>query len=162
MLSPSRFHQLYACQTAVCKKVYDAVPKVDAWTPAQIVGELARLGRRSDTHLVTGCLATLVDAGLVYEPRRGQFLREPIREIVLTPKEAMTKEAPPVPAAAVHQGPLDKLGALSTRAGQLAELLRTLATDIADAAVEMQAQIEANVADLAKLKQLQALLKSLN
>jgi hypothetical protein len=166
MLNQSRFNQLYASQTAVAKKVYDAVPKADCWTPAQIVGELARLGRRSDTRLVTGCLVALVDAGLVSQPERGLFRREPVREIVLTPKEPMTKETPSVPAAPAlapaKLEPMDRLGELSTRAGQLAELLRTLATDIADAAVDMQHQIEANVADLAKLKQLQALLKSLN
>lgn len=57
--------------------------------------------------------------------------------------------------------PLDRLGSLATRVATMAKDLSELASDISDAAVDIQSQIDTNEANVAKLRQLQQLLKSL-
>lgn len=57
--------------------------------------------------------------------------------------------------------PLDRLGMLAERVATKAQELQELASELSDAAVDIQAQIDANEANVAKLRQLQQLLKSL-
>lgn len=72
-----------------------------------------------------------------------------------------TTTSKPVEVTAPTHNPVDKLVELSARIGQLAHLIKELASEISDATIEVQGQIESNDADSQKLKQLQSLLKSL-
>jgi hypothetical protein len=56
---------------------------------------------------------------------------------------------------------MDILGALAARAVHISNQAKDLSNDISNAAVEIQARVEVNEADSAKLKQLQALLKGI-
>lgn len=57
--------------------------------------------------------------------------------------------------------PIDRLEKLSQRCALLAKTVKDLASDIGDAAVEIQQQMDAKDENLSKLRQLQALMRSL-
>jgi hypothetical protein len=175
MMSQARFNSVYSGLTAIAKKVYEAVPIAETWSIPQIIGELERTGFRHEYRSVAGCLATLLNAGLVQETSKGKFCREPIREKTIAPKEEAMKAAP-VPAVAVspapavraavavpapQKSPIDRLGELAARVAAMAGSLKELASDISDAAIDVEAQVEQNEAAMAKVKQLQSILKSL-
>jgi outer membrane murein-binding lipoprotein Lpp len=117
-----------------------------------------------------GSLRSLIDSGLVTE-KGSQFQRAEIKRAVAKqePKTgdqqmAVSKQAQnalikkPVPQDASN---LDKLGALSSRVIQLAAQLKEIASDIDAAAIEIVEQKATDDANVAKLKQLQALLKEI-
>lgn len=176
MMSQARFNAIYSGQTAIAKKVYDAVPIADTWSIPQIIGELERTGFRHEYRSVAGCLATLLNAGLVQDTGKGRFCREPIREKTPTPKEESMKPAPVPPVAvsiapvslaslaaqsAPSKSPIDRLGELAARVTAMAISLKDLAAEISDAAIDAEAQFEQNETAMAKVKQLQSILKSL-
>lgn len=174
MMSQARFRQRYAGMTSVARKVYGAVPIAQSWTPQQIAAELVRLNVSLEFRVIEGCLRGLTDAGLVAETGKGQFRREPVREPkplptpqeepTMSPKPAAKPAASPDPAAApaAKKSPaLDRLADLAERAAKLAAQVQMLSVDIGDAAIEVQMQVDANEAGAAKLRQLQALLKSI-
>jgi hypothetical protein len=164
MMSQARFQAMYSGMSTIARKVYDAVPIAAHWNPGQVVGELSRTGSNIEYRTVAGCLSSLIDAGLVQEPVKGYFCREPVREKLPPPKKDPMKPTAPAPAVtpAAPTSPLDRLGALSVRVAGMAQSLKELASDIGDAAIDIEAQIETSQADMHKLKQLQAILKSLN
>lgn len=179
-MNHARFTTILAGMTSVARKAYEAVPIQETWPTSKIIAELQRQGTALPFRTLVGCLRTLCDAGIVVEVSHGMFRRVPVRDPVptskasaapkpiaiptlqtYTPKEP-TMKAAPQPTPATKPSPLDLLGALAARANALGDQLKVLATDLSDAAVEMQAQAESDAGALEKLKQFQALLKSLN
>lgn len=170
MISQARFNALHSGLTSVARKVYDVVPLAEQWTTKQIVMEMNRRGMSMDTKIIQGCLESLVHSGLVREPARGEFTREAVKALISKP--VINKEYPEmaevisnitttltkVPAV-VEPSPMERIGALAQRVNQISAMLQSLAEDINDAAVEIQAQMESNEKDVKRLKQLQALLK---
>jgi hypothetical protein len=170
MMSRRRFDAIYDGLNGAAQKVYAAVPIAERWTITQVMGELQRRGLSHEYRTVQGCLVLLTDHGLVREPTKGRYCREAVRELSIVEPDQPIKEPPmPTPAASpaavVPSGaaatPVDKLGALAARVTQMAGMLKELAGEISDAAIEVQAQIETTDEGMTKLKQLQALLKSL-
>lgn len=173
-MSQSRFNRIISGMNTAPRKVYDVIPIVDCWDFKQIVAEIRRGGGNSDMHLVAGCVAALVRAGLVNEVGNGKFRREEIKAVISKPILLKDKQMPPAtPAksasatkAAAAQvktqlSPMDVLGALAARAANIATLVKDLSSDISDAAVEIQSGLESNEDDMLKFKQLQSLLKSI-
>ena len=171
-MSQSRFDAIFSGQTSIAKKVYEAVPIAESWNARKIMTELSRLGISQDQRTVTGCLENLRKSGLVNEFLKGEFRREPIKEVVLKAEAGKAKEVSVItlpkptiaPSAVAHPAdlsPMDILGALAARAANLASMANDLSSDISDAAVEIQQHIENNDADTQKLKQLQSILKSI-
>lgn len=169
MMSQARFDIVSSGVTSVAKKVYAAVPIAQSWSAQQIVAELTRVGVSQDFRVVSGCLNSLIGAGLVRETGKGLFCREPIRpstkKLTIVPTEeplmkptaaAVKPSAVPAPASA-----LDRLAQLSVRLVGLSQALREIGDELSDAAIDIETQQEHNDADLGKLKQLHALLKSL-
>lgn len=172
----SKADAAYRNQTTIAKKVFDATPAAECWTSNRIVEEMKRLGSGSgDLRIVLGCMNTLIDAGLVIEPEKGRFKRAMVRQKVLKPAMAFPdgptptlvptdiepKEPPPMqPTKPVVQlveklGPIDRLSLFAKR-------LRDLANDMETAALDLTEQSEKNEIETAKMRQLQALLKSIN
>lgn len=171
-MNQQKFESSYRGLSSQAKKVYDAVPIVESWSPAQLVAELRRRNSSmSEVRVIMGCLNTLKEGGLVIEPEKGFFRREAIRPKMepidqeadffktineTTMKEPMSptpKLLPPLlPASAIN--PIDRLSLLASR-------LRDLASDMDTAALDLAEQAEKNDAETAKMRQLQALLKSL-
>ena len=166
MLSRARFNVIYNEQSSAAQKVYDAVPIAEHWPTNKIIGEMARLGTSSNYRVVAGCLNTLLLAGLLREPRRGEFVRAQIKEPETHKpapqiEEVMTKTVVAIkPEKSVVQSPIDKINALAMRTQDIISELQQLASDLTDAAVDIQADVERNTADALKLKQLHALLAS--
>lgn len=161
-------------QTTAAQKVYEAVPIEEAWTDKQICSELMRRQISVDFRIVAGCLNTLIDAGLVKEPRQKHFIRVKIREHIVKPMqpkepEPMATQLPNMPviargthASAKTLSPLDRLEALSKRAAMIQKMAKELADDIATAAVEIQSQLETSDEKVKKARQLVTLMRELD
>ena len=159
-MNQQKFDSIYRGLSEQAKKVYDCIPIADSWSPAQIMGELHRRSvSLGDFRVVMGCVNSMLDAGIVLEVSRGLFKREAIRP-KCEPKEKVinhTKEAEmptPTKTIAPQVGALDRLSSFASR-------LRDLANDMENAAIELAGQAERNDAETAKMRQLQAILKSL-
>jgi hypothetical protein len=171
MISQRRFDRMFSGQTDTAKKVYNIVPIQEAWGAAKIASELKRQGVNLNFPVVMGCLDTLIRAGLVKEPLKGDFQREaikpePVKEQNKEPEmnrsnANATATAAPSVVTKVQKDPLDILGGLAQRAALLSNTLKELASDISNAAVEIQEQLEANDEQVKKVKQLQTLMKEL-
>lgn len=168
-MNQAKFETAHRGLSAQAKKVYDVIPIQEPWAPTQIMQELHRRNiSMSDMRVVMGCLNTLIDSGCVIERPKGMFIRtevrmkddpkEPVLSIVKSIKEPEmkpVKETQGVSAAnEVTSGPIDRLSVLASR-------LRQLAADMDNAAIELAEQAQKNDSETLKMRQLQALLKSL-
>ena len=170
-MNQAKFDAVHKGLTAQAKKVYDAIPISEPWRPAQIMKELHRReSSMSDMRVVMGCLNSLIDSGCVEEPEKGRFIRTEVRVKQLSkapvlkavknigepPMQAIVATNLPTPSAEKAQtvGPIERLSTLASR-------LRELASDMETTALELAEQAEKNDTDTSKMRQLQALLKSL-
>jgi hypothetical protein len=164
MISQTRFKQVHNTLNAPVKKVYEAVPASEAWTSTQIIGEISRLGySMRDSKAIIGCLDTLKRQGLIQEPERGSFIRVEVKETTTFDKFIEeTKEktmATSKPVTQIKQSNLDRLISLSEKANGLAAQMKSMATELENVALEIEAEIQENSTSAQKLKQLQELLK---
>ena len=159
MISATQHARLHSSQTATAKKVYDARPIAEAWDARKIATELRRKGCNIDFRYIEGALAHLVEAGLLKEPHKGEFVRVPMKpELVRAELEDVSEQPRPQAAEQIQvMQKIDPLTRLAAAAGQL----RRLAEEIETAALDAQREIEAAGAGSQKLRQLQALLKDL-
>jgi hypothetical protein len=155
-----KFDQIYRGLTEQSKKVFDCIPISESWTPAQIMSELHRRSiSLGDFRVVMGCVNIMLDSGIVLEVSRGQFRREIIKQ-KCEKKEQLTK-LPKEPEMNHAQKPSKDQNNPLDLLGDFAKRLRTLADDAERIAMEIAGQTEKNEADTAKMRQLQAILKSL-
>lgn len=164
MISQTRFKQMFNVLNAPVKKVYEAVPVLEAWTTTQIIAEISRLGySMRDSKAIIGCLDTLKRQGLIQEPERGSFVRIEVKETVTTfdkfIEETKEKTVATKPVTQIKQTNLDRLISLSEKASGLAAQMKSLAADLENVALEIEAEIQENSTSAQKLKQLQELLK---
>ena len=149
-------------QTGVAKKVYGAVPINEAWPSKSIVAELTRQGQVRDFSIIEGCLNTLKEVGLIKEMAPGHFQR-------VKPKPTVEKEAEPMstkplnpPTKSEPTEPVDRLAAIGTKLRGLSQMFLELADDIDEAALAFEEKTSGNDEELAKLRQLKNVLKSLS
>lgn len=163
MISQTRFKQMFNTLNAPVKKVYEAVPVSEAWTTTQIIGEISRLGySMRDSKAIIGCLDTLKRQGLIQEPERGSFVRVEVKAIetyVKFMEETKEKIMATKPVTQIKQTNLDRLINLSEKANGLAAQMKSLANELENVALEIEAEIQENSTSAQKLKQLQELLK---
>lgn len=74
-MNPSILRDKEANLSGIVRKVYESTPISDGWEPSGICSDMRRLGHNSDLHTVKGCLAKLVEMGMVKESPRGYFKR---------------------------------------------------------------------------------------
>ncbi len=157
-MNEMRFKSLMAGQTAIARKVFDAVPAMTPWTSVEIHRELIRSGCSvSSLNVVEGCLSALVDAGLIRGNYKDGFIRTKVTSSEPKTKEPapVTKEPAPVTTAPTKDnGPIELLASLSAK-------LRGIAEEIDSAALQIASQIEANNNRVRALDQLRAVLKEL-
>lgn len=170
MMNSVRYHAVLNSMTEAARKVYSGVPIAEPWNASQIHAELIRTNAsHRDLRHTEGCLNTLVSAGLVYENRRGSFIRAPYRGPTPKPKdtvivisedaqEQVMAEAKPTLVVANNReacdSPLDKLTNLSVK-------LHALAAEIDTVALEIAQQFSDADKQAGKLRQLQSLLKEM-
>jgi hypothetical protein len=161
-LTATRLRILENQQTGVAKKVYGAVPIAEAWPSKAIVMELTRQGQVRDFSIIEGCLNTLKEIGLIKEPSPGHFQRvkpkaEPMSTKPLNPVIPPNSSIKPEPVE-----PVDRLAAIGTKLRGLSQMFIDLADDIDEAALAFEEKASGNDEELAKLRQLKNVLKSLS
>jgi len=161
-LNEARFSSIHRGLSTVAQKVYAAVPIADEWSIEAVRRELTRKGHNIDLHTIRGCMSSLVDSGLVTEPSRGTFSRVAIKEAYKAPPKPIKEAKQPEKPAMPKQGAIDKLTALSARVRTAMSAMKTLADDIDNAALEIEADILKAGEGAQKYKQLQALLKEMS
>jgi len=164
-MTATRIRILENQQTGVVKKVYGAVPINEAWPSKSIVAELTRQGQVRDFSIVEGCLNTLKEVGLIKETAPGHFQR-------VKPKPTAEKEAEPMTTKPLNPPtkselteptePMDRLAAIGARLRGLSQMFLELADDIEEVALACEEKVSGNDEELAKLRQLKGLLKSLS
>jgi hypothetical protein len=169
-MNESRFNAVYRGVSEQAKKVYQAVPLNEAWSMQQIMAELIRTTGQREHRVVSGCLNSLRDLGLVREVSPGSWMRIEVRaKVATTNTEPETpKKEPEVPASNTKPAeeksnitPLERIGGLTTQVLAIIKSMQQLAADIEVAALDVEEQIEKIQKDSARLKQLQELLKGL-
>lgn len=161
-MTATRIRILENQQTGVAKKVYGAVPINEAWPSKSIAAELTRQGQIRDFSIIGGCLNTLKEVGLIKEVAPGHFQR--VKPKPTTEKEAELMTATPSKPSAKSEPtePVDRLAAIGTKLRGLSKLFLELADDIDEATLAFEEKASGNDEELAKLRQLKGLLKSLS
>lgn len=77
-MNAQTFWDKFGSQSAIAKKVFEAVPIQSPQSITWITSALKRAGGTSDLKVVGGCLSTLKESGLVREPKAGTFQRDPV------------------------------------------------------------------------------------
>lgn len=162
----SKFYSIFNGLSAIVKKVYESVPHQTPWDANQIHNDLYRSGTSAcDLRATRGCLDTLVRCGLVKEASHGMFIRIPVDK--QQPKHQPKQEDPQAEqpneseAMTKTESPIEKIGKLAAQAQSLVNVAKKLSADIETVAIEVEEMFSTRDAETAKLRQLQALLKSL-
>lgn len=165
-MSLARASSLVNGLNSSARKVYEAIPISEGWHITRIVTEINRTAKM-DYRIITGCLDVLRSARLIRESPAMTFQRTEIRTpkpqdnpSTEDPMKKIDQSKPAAAPAATPASPMDKLGALAQRANAMMEQLKQLASDIADAAIEIQADHDNSKKGLELLSQFQALVKS--
>ena len=159
------------------RKVLSAVPMRDAWDSKAIGQELYRLGKAADPAVISGCLHSLRESGLVKRDTAGGYTRIPIEREKPAPLVAQSKplpatpQTPPVerktmslPATATATAPAagtpDKVDFMAILAEQAASL-RKKADELDALALAVGEREQQHQAEVAKFTQLRNLLKDI-
>ena len=161
-MTTTRIRILENQQTGVAKKVYGAVPINEAWPSKSIVAELTRQGQVRDFSIVEGCLNTLKEVGLIREVAPGHFQRVKPKPIAEKEAEPMSTKPLNPPTKSEPTEPVDRLAAIGTKLRGLSQMFLELADDIDEAALAFEEKTSGNDEELAKLRQLKNVLKSLS
>lgn len=161
-MTATRIRILENQQTGVAKKVYGAVPINEAWPSKSIVAELTRQGQVRDFSIIEGCLNTLKEVGLIKEMAPGHFQRVKPKPTVEKEAEPMTTKPLTTPTKSEPTEPVDRLAVIGTKLRGLSQMFLELADDIDEAALAFEEKTSGNDEELAKLRQLKGLLKSLS
>lgn len=179
VMTETKFNSIYRGLTEQAKRVYQAVPATEPWTVNQIMNELARTTGQRDHRIVSGCLNSLQDSGIVRESSQGYWVRVEVRPKLVVVKKAQpvveqvsVSETPekeismppintqPAPQKTdVNVTPLERIGGLSAQVLAIIQNLHQLAADIEATALEVEEQMEKIQKDGARLKHFQELLK---
>lgn len=118
-------------QTNLAQKVFAAVPMQAFWTVQQISTEMFRLENHNlSKSEITGCLRTLVDAGLVNETA-SQTFRSTVKPAKVIEVTAPSKKAP-----APKTSLMDQLFGLATDLRAVAEKVEAVAMEVDSAIVD--------------------------
>lgn len=175
-MNAAKLTRLEGGLTTVARKVLDAVPIQEPWEKQTIVMELRRTGVATSVDIIEGCLRSLKDRGLVKEPRNGSFVRPQLRIAAAAnedelddagdqtpPPTTTTTKATPVRTTTLTVSPpatTERANTL-TRLADLASSLRKTADEVDAIAIDVEERIAVIEKDGEKLRQLQALLKSI-
>lgn len=165
---------LLAGQTALARKVFEVVPIQEPWRDLEIGDALRSTGSSSASwNVVRACLNELKDNGLIREPLPKHYQRVAITLKAVNPSPLIAasesnmppKVNPVVSPSPAEAGALDVLAALSGEVINLADEigsgLKRLAARIEEVALSVEAEREINAEAMAKVRQFQALLKSI-
>ncbi|WP_236225681.1 hypothetical protein [Pseudomonas pseudonitroreducens] len=152
-------------QTGIAKKVYDCVPIAEPWTSFQVMTAMRNMtGSTPDSRIVSGCLSSLVDSGLIKKTGRDSFQRIPVEPKTKTQELKMAEPAKKIETPVEPKrstSPLEMLGELATEIVGMAEHMKRLASRVEDVALAVEQERESSAKSMESYRQLKALLKSL-
>lgn len=174
-MSDARYRQIRGGLSDIALRIYAVVPMQEFWDKAQVLRAMVKSGSHISPDVVAGCLDSLRRSGLIKENRDG-FCRVPVKappvkglaslKLVTEtpPEEESTMGNIPTPKPApVKIGSVETLGRLAQQLIVMAQRHRDeiedLAHLLADAAIEIQGEMENNAAAAERFQQLQALMK---
>lgn len=173
-MNTAKLRATEAALTGMVKKVLGFVSTEEVRSIAQVCGAMHNeTGSRPDQRVVSGCLNTLVERGMVKEPQKGHFLRiadekKPEPKVLPEPASAVIRMMPalqvstPAHDFGLQDGDaMDRLAGIAKRLGGIADVVRNLVSDLEDVALDVETKMHKINTDTAKLRQLQELLKSL-
>ena len=157
-MRPDRVETVLQGCTVLARKVFDAVPIAESWTPSQIRAEMLRQGHSAaNIGAGLGCLGALEDSGLVSE-QKGLWVRCKVRE-----KSLKLIESPPpkedVPVASSTA--LENLSRIAQRLADTAKELQALGAELEVEALRVSADLESKDEASVKLDQLRVILKGI-
>lgn len=148
-----RAQNILSGQSNLARKVFAAVPMQEFWSIGQISNEMNRVEKHSISKgEITGCLRTLVDAGLITEAGMLTF-----RSNVKPPKLALPKEEPMHPKLK----PEAPKPTFMDRAFELATTLRKAAEQLEQLGMEVDTALKDAGKGDEKFKQMQETLRGL-
>ncbi|GLK92361.1 hypothetical protein GCM10008164_00970 [Achromobacter xylosoxidans] len=156
-------------QTTVARKVYAILPvgANEDYSPADIARELkSATGAGMDIHIMRGCLARLVESGLIREVVPGRFRRVETKEKVNVSAQRITTlelhNVAPVGAESAAKGePMELIGGISARLRAEARALMKIADELDAGALAMAERAQKMGEEVATVRQIAALLKGL-
>jgi hypothetical protein len=164
----TRYQQLVDSLNTIATKVLSAIPIAEAWPRTRIQSELHRSTRALiDRRVLEGCIAKLVDVGLVKEVEPGCYKRVPVpmKVVQLAPPIVETKPQERIvqndKQVAAAGGSMDALAAAAGTIRRMATELAKVAKDIEDAALQAQQEVEAERGKSVQFDQLRSLMKSI-
>jgi len=147
-----RAQNILSGQTNLARKVFDAVPRQEFWDVNQISAEMYRKAHHNSSKAeITGCLRTLVDAGLINETASLTFRSTVKPPKPDAPEKVMQPKAKPEPA---QPSLMEKFFDVATALREAAEKVESLAMEM-DTAMK-----DAGKGD-ERVKQMQAALRTL-
>lgn len=164
-MTPAKQDSLMQGQTGIAKKVYECVPIAEAWSSFQVMAAMRNLtGSTPDTRIVSGCLTSLADAGLIKKTGRDSYQRLPVEQKQKAQEKQMAAPAKKTEQQVVPTtttSPLEMLGELATEIVGMAEHMKRLAARVEDVALAVEQDRESTSKSMEGYRQLKALLKSL-
>jgi len=182
-MNDSRQRRLLEGQSATARKLYEFVPYREAWVEGDIAKAAHNGHVRVGLHVIRKCLLDMKDAGLIKETQRHYYQRVAVTKAKKQPthtnepsaNEAIMSKptAPAVPptlirnevSAAPVVDSMELLAGVSTELTTLGVefigRIKALAGRVDEVALQVEAQREADIAKMAKVNQLQALMKDL-
>ncbi len=173
-MNQSRFDRLLEGQSSTARKVFEYVPINEPWLECDIAKSIHNnTSLRLGLHVVRACLNTMKEAGLIKETQRNRYQRTPVTE----KKQLTLKSAPPSAPTAIETTtmpaakkvapvtPLDLLGTIATDLVLLSvaysEQIKAIAGRVEEVALLVEAQRETDNAAMAKVRQLNTLMRDI-
>lgn len=151
-MTPSQLTDAERGLSGIARKVLEVVPRQDAWTVHQICSEMGRLGSRPDKHIVSGCLGSLTNDGLIKGLPDGRFVRVSAKTEAKVPSQA----APTTPG---RTDSIEALMALADRVSVVAHEVADISKALADIAIDIDETTKRERSEVRRFRQLQELLK---
>lgn len=156
-------------QSTVARKVYGVLPSgaSEDFSPIDIARELkSGTGAGMDIHTMRGCLARLVESGLVREVVPGRFRRVETKEKLNVSAQRITSlelqtVAPAGAEPATKGEPMELIGGISARLRTEARALMKIADDLDAGPLAMAERAQKLGDEVAAVRQIAALLKGL-
>jgi hypothetical protein len=156
-MNPARLQSIENGLTGVSRKVLEATPKQEAWPVHHIQMEIKRLcGAIVDHKTVLGCIAHLIEQGLIKECGKQTFMRESFKE--RGPHVKLVKDEPIPRAEKPEKRMAEKTDLLAT-AGRIAASQRKLADEVEEFGLACAKQIADKDKENVLVRQLKEMLK---
>lgn len=160
-----KFHSRLAAQSTTARRIFDFVPKQEAWPIHYIVRELHRAGISTAPDIIQGCLCALREAGLVKEVHKNSWRAVEVRVSQQQPEAPTDDEDDDVVDQTKKPNEpvvVDTLTSISNEAARLrhqAKELEASAKRLDDIALTIEQQRLSDAAAVRKFEQLRELLK---